>query len=187
MRKVAIVARSATAGLAPFFNPHWEIWGMPWVTYPRVDLNFDVHSQECWDKNDMPVAEQKQWEAAANELTAPVLCHPSRLHLFERGEVFPFEEVEDLSPFGFLENTIAYQLAYALWQHQCEPIGEVAIYGANMMGRREYQWERASVLYWTGILQGTGIKITVPDGAALFMSYWMQGKYGKTAEKRFAL
>jgi hypothetical protein len=160
---------------------------MPWVKYPRVDLLFDIHSQECWDGNAMPAAEQKQWEREANDLGVMILCRPCRLHLFENADLFPFDEVHALDDKTFLENSIAYQLAYALWTHRRDPIERVDLYGVNMMGKREYLWERASVVYWAGVLRGNGIEIQTPPGSALFMSYWTSGRYGETAEKRFSL
>lgn len=184
-RKIAIVAKSATAGFAPFFDPEWEVWGMPWVTYPRTpDLLFDLHSTECWLPGRMMSREdQAKWEAEADATGAPIYCHPTRVARFKNGQPFPYDDVMELSPSRFFENTIAYQLAFAALQKP----SEVALYGVNMMGTREYLWERASVLYWTGFLEGRGVKITTPPGSALFMSYWTQGRYGETADKRFAL
>lgn len=187
-RKVAIVARSATAGLAPFHDPKWEIWGLPWVIYPREpDLYFDLHSQECWSKEMMPAAERDEWQARISKSDVPVYCHADRAHLFKNPILFPFDDVCRLTDFAFFENTIAYQLGFALFSHCQEPIGEIGLYGINMMGTREYLWERASVMFWTGVLVGEGIKITVPEGSAFFMSYWMRGRYGETSEKRFNL
>jgi hypothetical protein len=184
-RKIAIIAKAATSAFAPYEDPSWEVWGMPWIEYWRTpDLLFDVHSAECWLHGPMPKEEQRDWE---RKVRVPILTHPDRCYLFKTARPFPFEEVERLTANPFFENTVAYQLAYALLSHQSRPIEEVGLFGINMMGKREYLWERASVTYWAGVLEGRGIKVTTPPGAALFMSYWMAGKYGVTAEKRFTL
>jgi len=159
---------------------------MPWVEYPREpDLYFDLHSQECWSKDMMPAVERDEWQERIKGSDVPIYCHPTRLYLFKNAKPFPYDGVHALSPHRFFENTIAYQLAFALFSHRQEPVGEVALYGVNMMGKREYLWERASVMYWAGVLHGNGINITVPEGSAFFMSYWIAGRYGETSEKRF--
>lgn len=187
-RKVAIVAKAVTAAFAPYDDPTWEIWGMPWVLYRRTpDLHFDVHSQECWDHGPMPKSEQDEWEGLAQESDTTLYCHPSRVHKFKTALPFPYEAVGLQTPVAFFENTIAYQLAFALFSHRQARISEVKLFGVNMMGKREYLWERASVLYWCGVLHGSGINVTTCPGSALFMSYWMAGRYGETAEKRFTL
>lgn len=162
---------------------------MPWVTYPRTpDLLFDLHAEECWQSGQMmPREDQETWERAADETGALIYCHPTRVKRFRNAKSFPYEAVLELSPVAYFENTIAYQLAFALLSHKVDPIEEVGLYGMNMMGKREYLWERASVTYWAGMLQGSGVNITTPAGMALFMSYWMAGRYGETVEKRFTL
>src|SRR5574343_801797 len=118
-RKVAIVAKAATAAFAPYQDPNWEIWGMPWVRYQRApDLYFDLHSEECWARNEMPMEEREEWEARAAASDVPIYCHPSRLHLFKSAIAFPYESIDRLTSIPFFENTIAYQLAFALWSHR---------------------------------------------------------------------
>jgi hypothetical protein len=161
---------------------------MPWVICRKEpDLYFDIHSNACWAKGGMSKEEQEEWEARLKDSDVPIYCTADRVHLFKSGRAFPFDAVGRLTDKAFFENTIAYQLAFALWSHKFSKVDEVGLYGVNMMGSREYLWERASVTYWTGVLEGRGIRVTTPPGSALFMSYWMQGRYGETAEKRFAL
>lgn len=187
-RKVAIIAKGAGALQAPWDDPKWEIWGMPWVIGPRhADLYFDVHSAECWLKADLPEEDKHDWVQRTDQSGVPIYCHPSRCYLFKAASPFPFDSVDAVSPKRLYENSIAYQLAFALWSHKQDPLDEVGLWGVNMMGEREYLWERASVLYHVGLLEGHGVKVTVPPGSPLFMSYWTAGRYGITPEKRFQL
>lgn len=187
-RKVAIVAKAATAAFAPYDDPTWEIWGIPWVRYRRTpDLLFDLHSDECWQHLDMPEDEKRDWERRVNEEGTAIYCHPSRCYLFRNAKPFPYHAILNISPIPYFENSIAYQLAFAAWSHEQGRISEISLCGVNMMGTREYLWERASVTYWVGYLLGKGINVTTPEGSALFMSYWTAGRYGETSEKRFQL
>ena len=50
MRKIAIVAKAATSANAPWHDEGWEIWGMPWISYPRVDKFFEIHEKIFFEK-----------------------------------------------------------------------------------------------------------------------------------------
>lgn len=181
-RNVAIVAKAATSALAPWRDETWEIWGMPWVEMPRASLLFEIHDQACLDAEPNEVYRLSKWLPAALGLYAdvPVLCHPSRTKLFPKGRDYPFDEVMAACPLPYLENTIAYQLAYALYEHEVlgRTIDEIGLYGVHMMGRGEFVWERPSVTYFIGLLQGRGINVHVPEGCPLFMSGYIAGRYG---------
>lgn len=176
MRKVAIVAKAGTSALAPWHSD-WEIWGMPWIDYPRVDVLFDIHSRSCACATELePVIRELQ--PRYREL--PVYCDPSRLADYPKAIEFPLEEVKKVLPFWYLENTIAYQLAFAIHQ-QVDTIG---LWGVHMMGRNEFAFQRPSVTYLIGLAQGRGIEVQVVPGSPLFMSGYIQGRYGVTDEIR---
>jgi hypothetical protein len=182
--KVAIVAKAATSAFAPYNDPEWQIWGLPWIIYRRVpDLYFDVHSEECWRGSISEKHEQDEWIARLSETKTPIVCHPTRCHRFDNAVPYPYEEIEQLAAIPLFENSVAYQIFYAIHKG----VEEIGLYGVHMMGEREYLWERASVLYALGHAIGRGIKITVPPGSPLLMSYWTAGRYGETAQKRFNL
>lgn len=175
MRKVAIVAKAGTSALAPWLDPGWEIWGMPWVSYPRVDLLFDYHSQEWHDT--LPADHDvKEWlvKMSVKYADIPTYCEATRVGAYRKGIEYPLQEVLKSVPVGYFENTIAYQLALAIH----ERVDEIGLYGIHMMGRREFEAERPSVLYLIGVAQGKGIKVTVAEGSPLFMSFWYHGRYG---------
>jgi hypothetical protein len=177
--KVAIVGKAGTSGLAPWRDKEWEIWGMPWISCPRVTRLFDVHTQEFWDQNkDMP---EESWMPACRELypDIPVYCDPSRVHAFNKAVAYPSEAIASL-PFAYLENTIAYELALAIH----EGVGEIALWGIHMMGSHEFAAERPSVTYLIGLAQGKGIKVSIAPGSPLMMSCHTAGRYGHTGGRR---
>jgi hypothetical protein len=180
MRKVAIVGKAATSGFAPWRDEEWEIWGMPWLSCPRVTVLFDVHTQECWA--DMKLKEEVWIDNYRKQYSEiPVYCDPSRNHVFAKPVPFPFEAISASIPFAYLENTIAYQIAFAIY----EGVDEIALWGIHMMGTREYAEERPSITYLIGLAQGKGIKVSIAPGSPLFMSCHIAGRYGLPGGRRF--
>lgn len=181
MRKVAIIGKAGTSGLAPWRDETWEIWGMPWLSCPRVTRLFDIHSQQSWDQ--CSVLKDADWkdEYIKNCLDIPVYCDPSRTGIFLRPVVYPLEEVLASLPIPYLENSIAYQLALAIY----EKVDEIGLWGIHMMGTSEYVAERPSVTYLIGLAQGKGIKVSIAPGSPLFMSCHTAGRYGLPGGRRF--
>jgi hypothetical protein len=181
MRKVAIIGKAGTSGLAPWRDTEWEIWGMPWISCPRVTLLFDVHTEERWAEStklkDADWIEMYRKEYA----DIPVYCDKSRFHVFNKPVELPVDRITAALPFPYLENTIAYQLAFAIM----EGVDEIGLWGIHMMGSGEYIEERPSVTYLIGLAQGRGIKVTIAPGSPLFMSCNVAGRYGLPGGKRF--
>lgn len=181
MRKVAIIGKAGTSGLAPWRDTSWEVWGMPWISCPRVTRLFDVHTEERWAE--CKTQKDADWidHYRANCSDVPVYCDKSRFHVFEKPVAYPFEEIIASLPIPYLENTIAYQLALAIY----EGVDEIGLWGIHMMGSGEYIEERPSVTYLIGLAQGKGIKVTIAPGSPLFMSCNIAGRYGLPGGKRF--
>lgn len=186
-RKIAIVGKGGTYALAPWQQQEWEIWGMPWVFFERYTRLFELHSQELCDTI---VGDDRDevWlsEALRRYAGVPVYCDPSRLYAFpDDGIEYPLAEISRAIPIPYFENTIAYQLAMAIWEHSLgERVEEIGLYGIHMMGRGEFVWQRPSVTYLIGLAQGMGIKVTSAPGSPLFMSGWIAGRYGVDNQRR---
>lgn len=175
MKKVAIVARGGTNCLAPFRDPEWEIWGMPWISYPRVDRVFEIHSQTCAD-------EAEEWFRSGGWVTefnarcpdVECVCDPSRLHLFANASEYPLAEVMAGLPIATLENTIAYMIALAIHEGR----EEIGLWGVHMYASPEADFALASNAYLVGLAQGRGIKVTIPPGSPFLASNFIDGRYG---------
>lgn len=159
----------------------WEIWGLPWISYPRVTRLFDLHSDELVSNSTPGWFTEQDWLKEANpQRNVLCYCDPSRLHLYPNSVAFPLAEVNKSIPIPYYENTIAYQLALAIH----EGAEEIGLWGVHMMGRQEFTLERPSVTYLIGLAQGKGIKVTVAPGSPLFMSAYTQGRYGVSMDMR---
>lgn len=183
MRKIAIVGRAGTNVFAPWQDETWEIWGMPWISYPRVDRLFEPHCQQVNDELP-PEKGDPSWvpQAQAKYADIPVFCDPTRMHLFKKAIEYPIDEITDFLPFLSLESTISYMLALAIY----ERADHIGLWGIHMMGRGEFMWQRPSVTYLVGLAQGLGIDITIPAGSPLFMSGYEGGRYGLPGGERFS-
>jgi hypothetical protein len=183
VRKVAIVAKAATSALAPWHDEEWEIWGLPWISYPRCDRMFEMHHQSMAALDPDPYFREDRWAAEFARKPygeCPVYCDASRMRLFANPVEYPIKAVKAELPIPFLENSIAYQIALAIH----ERVDEIGLYGVHMVGASEYIAERPSVTYLIGLAQGRGIKVTIAAGSPLMASYWMKGRYGLSSEKR---
>lgn len=173
-RKVAIMGRAEDSALAPFGNPDWEIWGLPWAdALPRVDRFFDIHSQAVWDTTfGMPDGWER--EIAARHPGVPVYCDPSRLHAFPEAVAYPLDEILLSLPIASLESTISYEIALAIH----EGVSEIGLYGLSLLSDSEYGFQRPSVAYLVGLAQGMGITVNIQASNGLFASAWPSGRYG---------
>jgi hypothetical protein len=180
-RKVAIIGKAASVAFAPWYDPEWEIWGMPWLLSPRVTRMFEVHEQAFVDACEGQDADAS-WlpKFLDRHGDVPVYCDPSRMHAFPNSVEYPLAEVMKFLPFPYLETTISYEIALALY----EGVDEIGLFGIHMMGRAEFVWQRSSVIYLIGLAQGMGVKVTIPPGSPLFLSGYESGRYGKGTAKR---
>jgi hypothetical protein len=149
---------------------------MPWISHPRISRFIDCHEQSSYTG---PNEFRDGIMARNNELDVPVYCPESRFHAYRNPALYPLKGVMDFLPIPYLENSVAYMMALALYEG-CEELG---LYGVHMQG--PYIHHRPSVTYLVGLAQGMGINVTIPPGSPLFMSMYMQGRYGITTETRF--
>jgi len=187
MKKVAIVGKAATATLAPYDDPEWDIWGLAWKNYPRVDLQFDVHHPDF-----KKAAEFKRhfnshhnpdglYLAKVNGEKVPIMCHPSAMGSFERGRPFPFEEVKAILPRVYLDCSISWMIGYAM----LIGVEHIGLWGCHFMRKEEYAVQLPSVAYMIGLAEGRGVKVDVCAGAPMLMSGYVAGAYGISPEFRF--
>jgi hypothetical protein len=76
---------------------------------------------------------------------------------------YPLKEIVKKFGIPYFTNTIAYMLAYALY----EKVDSIQIYGVVQGGYYEYMKERKGVEFWLGIAAGTGIKIEIKGNSEL--------------------
>lgn len=182
MRQVAIVGKAGTWTAAPFKDESWEIWGMAWIGMPRASRFFDLHSEDHMAENrDRATVEEWIGTATARSPAAPVYCDPTRMHVYKNAVEYPLRDVMGFLPIAYLENSVAYMIALAIY----ERVDRIGLYGVHMMASGEYAFERPSITYLVGLAQGRGIDVDIPPGSPLFISDFNAGRYGQAGGRRF--
>ena len=92
---------------------------------------------------------------------------------FPMSVAFPIEAIVGTlyNARDYFTNTFSYQISLAL----VEGFQEIALYGIELTGGREYLLERPCVEYWVGYAQGRGVKVTIGEESALC---WTPFRYG---------
>lgn len=160
--KVAIVGLSPTThDQAPWGDPSWQIWGLPWDEgyWQRMDRMFEMH--------DMSLLTSQHSKRAQGYLTR--LSHFVEVPLymqrqyFDTAIVYPFGDVAGTIGGAYWNSSIAYAMALAIH----EGAAEIALYGVDMAASEEYAYQRPNMEYLIGIARGKGIKVTIPDESSL--------------------
>lgn len=156
--KVAIIGLSATThDLAPWHDPEWQKWGLPWdAYYARMDRLFEMHDMrllvgehskrkpgyfQLLEECGVPLYMQEQWNNALR---------------------YPFKEVAQTTGY-YWNSSIAYAMALAIH----EGAEEIAIYGVDMKADDEYGYQKPNMEYLVGLARGKGIKVHIPDESPL--------------------
>jgi hypothetical protein len=164
-KKVAIVGYSLTLNQAPFDDLSWDIWGMnmPFHRLKRFTKWFDVH-----DKNIMYRHESYFNFLQANQENIYIADKVPEL---PNANLYPYQKITE--KYGtFFTCSVSWMIALAIEQGY----DEIALYGIDLNCKDEYKEQRPSVLYFLGIAQGKGIKITLPRECQLFNKlgmYWL--------------
>ena len=109
---------------------------------------------------------------------------------------YPFEDViaavgvarpGSTLPHLYVTSTFGYMMAFALTEHIAygQKVDEIRIAGCELMEGRERLWERENLLYWIGVAQGMGVKISLaPNGSTLLNAplYGIEGPYAGTVD-----
>ena len=187
-KSVAIVGKAATAALAPYDDPAWDIWGLAWVKYPRQTLLFDIHSPSF--KAEPPFTEHfnshknPSYFERVNGENVPVMCDPEAIGdglRFAHGVPYPMDEVAADLPRIYLDCTVSYMLALAILQK----VDRIALWGCHFAVREEFRIQLPSVTWLCGLAEGRGIELTIGPGAPLLTSGYEAGRYGVNQNARF--
>lgn len=151
--KVAIVGlASSTHDKAPWHDPEWEKWGLPWDDkgWAFMTRHFEMHDQRLLDS----VHSKRSSD------------YPLRLKECDRlytQDNYPFEAVAKSIGQAYWNSSIAYAMALAIHERATD----IAIYGVDMDGTDEYQYQRPNMEYLIGLARGQGIDVYIPPESAL--------------------
>lgn len=156
-KKVAIVGfAQSTLEQAPVNDDTWEIWGLNrlWQVLPRWDVWFDIHPMSYIRTDQQYLSwlmEQRDKPILMQAHTPTIPCSVP----------YPKEEIKQF--FGtYFTSSIAWMLALAIAQKY--PV--IGLWGVDMLGDGEYEYQRACVDYYVGFARGAGIEVVIPQDSA---------------------
>jgi len=157
--KVAIIGLSQTThSLAPWSDPAWEKWGLPWDSdWVRMDRLFEMHDIRLLNSE-----HSKRKDGYLNRLRDCEATLYMQKDYFPCATAYPFDEVAKTTG-AYWNSSIAYAMALAIH----EEADEIGVYGVDMKGDDEYCYQRPNMEYLIGLARGKGIKVHVPDESPL--------------------
>ena len=151
--KVAVVGlASSTHGDAPWADPSWEKWGLPWDDkgWPFMARHFEMH--------DLRLLHSEHSRRQTGYFDRLKDCE----QLYTQDN-YPFEAVAESIGQAYWNSSIAYIMALAIH----EGATEISLFGVDMDGGDEYAYQRPNMEYLVGVARGKGIKVTIPACSAV--------------------
>ena len=164
VRKIALVGGASTLRYTPWDDPTWEIWAHHSCRHlckREPDLYFDLHPKELWADS-----KKKFWDpdylSWLNVNRTPIMMQ----QVFPEAPAsikYPFETMITEFPRGYMTNTVAHMVAFALM----EGVTHLGIFGCHYDTGSEYGPQRGSAEYWLGVAEGRGVHVRIPPGCDL--------------------
>lgn len=159
--RIAIVGLSpATHHMAPWGDPDWEIWGLPWDEgyWPYMDRLFEMHDMRLLESEHS--RRKDGYFDRLKDCGVPLYMQSADDSI---GSIaYPFDDVAETTGY-YWNSSIAYALAMAIH----EGATEIGIFGVDMKGDDEYGYQRPNLEYLIGLAIGKGIKVYIPDESPL--------------------
>lgn len=131
---------------------------------------FQIHPRSDYEANNIPQLGHAEWLKTCK---IPVLMEqvwediPTSIR-------FPREGIVQALGYDYFTSTIAYMIAYAIYQD----FKELHLYGVDMAAETEYFQERPCVEFWLGVAHAKGIQIIFPENSPV-----LKGRdYGRTVD-----
>ncbi len=178
LRKIALIGSAASVGLAPWYDPTWEIWAHA-TCYPyckRVDRYFDLHPWKWISEKPMP-----GYLAWMKALQTPI--YMQRVFRDVPASVrFPRERVMSEHPRYFTSHA-SWMVALAL----SEGVTHLGFFGIHYALDEEHKKQRSGCEFWMGVAHGRGVQIVNPEGSPLLREpgwlYGYESHDGKTHKR----
>ena len=157
--KVAVVGlHPELHKLAPWDDPEWEKWGLPWDKgyWPKYSRLFEMH--------DISLARTRwtDYVGFLSEVGVPLYMQEAypEVHGAKR---YPVEAVSESIHGDYFNSSIAYIVALAIH----EGADEIGIYGVDMAAIDEFDYQRPNLEYLIGVARGKGIKVHIPEESSI--------------------
>lgn len=167
--KVAVIGLSpSTHDQAPWDDPEWEKWGLPWdASYPMIDRFFEMHdrglleqpeakrSDDYWDRLRLlhPVYMQREWDDIPGAVEFPL--EELKETVFKNFPRAVWDEQVD-----WYNSSPAYMIALAIHEG-AEAIG---LWGIDVLDDSEMNQESNCLDFLIGLAIGKGIEVIIPEG-----------------------
>lgn len=157
-RRVAIVGGAPSAAKAPYTDPSWEVWALPWRNQTRgIARYFDPHSRATVD-----ALNDGRYLAFLRSVSVPVYMAEAYPDI-PASVAYPIGPVIDMIGRNYLASSVAYMLALAI----AEDVDEIGIWGVAMAHHSEYAHQRPNMDWLIGLAEGRGIPVYLPPGCPL--------------------
>lgn len=158
-RKVAIVGAAPSAGDAPYTDPSWEVWALPWRNRtPGIARYFEMHERAQWCPDEKGMAYLSFLQSIAVPLYMPEA--QSDIHASIR---YPRHTVISVIGRDYFGSSIAYMVALAI----ASGVDEIGLWGVDMTSVDEYRDQRPNLEWLLGLAEGRRIRVTFPPGCPL--------------------
>ena len=185
MRQVAIVGQSlSTHDLAPFEDPEWESWGLPWDRgfWVHYDRMFEMHDRGLLEKPEaqrdgdyfeklqdawVPIYMQKAWPDIPTSVEFPVeALLQTVFHNFPRGDWTQHQK-------DWYNASPAYAIALAIH----EDVDRIGLWGIDCPKTNEadYAYQLPNLNWLLGFAAGRGIDIYIPEGPTELLKHQGEG------------
>jgi len=174
MKQVAIVGLGlATHDDAPFVDPEWECWGLPWDReyWVHYDQYFEMHPRSLlelpeskretgyFDKlaeiDHAPIYMHQHWDDIPNSVAFPI--EEMRSTVFAN---FPRKYWKQKPQVDWYNSSPGYMLAKAIH----EEYDRIGLWGFDMESKRDYTYELPNLSFLIGLAIGRGIDVYLHEG-----------------------
>ena len=169
---VAIVGLSrSTHDDAPWSDPTWEKWGLPWDDGYWLWCNrlFEMHALELIES--VP-CRKPGYIDLLNSVEVPLYMQDEYKEI-QRSKRYPFEDVSKVTG-DYFNSSIAYMLALAIY----EKADKIGLWGVDMAADEEYFYQRPNIEYLLGLARGKGIEIYIPEESPILKFHGEGIKFG---------
>lgn len=151
---------------------HAEVWGLNGLLYENIPLD-RIFMMDILDE--MPSVRSGLWDLKKtinliNAKGIPMVA-PYKYEQIALSEAYPLQEVASRFGAPYLNNTIAFMIAYALLRG----VKSISTWGINQASGSEYFYEKGCVEYWLGQALGRGVDVYINGPSELLIN---KARYG---------
>ena len=164
--------------MAPWKNPNWECWGVPWdANWPDMDRLFEIHPREELEKAtaDRP---SDYWEKLQDYIDwGPIYMH-RHWDDIPRSVPYPFDDVNadvfadfPRAPWDDQKDWYGSSPAYMLALAIHEKADRIGLWGIDCTTQADYDYQNDNLAYLIGFAQGRGIEVLLPQGPTNLLKF----------------